>query len=63
MGPPTWEKCGVAGEGPEEGHKDDPWAGAPLLRTEAEGTMLVQSRKEKAAGRPHCSLPVFTGSL
>ena len=45
------------------GHKDDPRAGAPLLWRLAEGTGLCQLRKVKAAGRPHCSHPVFKGSL
>jgi len=31
LGPSTQEGHGAFGEGPEEEHKDDPWAGTPLL--------------------------------
>jgi len=33
----------VVGVGPQEGHKDDQRAGAPLLRRQGEGLGLVQS--------------------
>ena len=36
--------------GPEEGHKDDPRAGATLLWGQAERAEAVQPREEKAAG-------------
>ena len=29
--PPVRKGCGAFGAGPEKGHKDDQWAGAPLL--------------------------------
>jgi len=43
--PPTQE-----GAGPEEGHEDDPRAGAPLLRGQAEGAGAVQPGEKKAPG-------------
>ena len=48
--------------GPEEGHKDDPRAGTPLLQGQAERVGAVQSREEKAPGRPYSSLPVPEGA-
>ena len=44
--------------GSEEGHKDDPRAGVPLLRGQAEGVGAVQPGEEKAPGTPSSSLPV-----
>lgn len=41
----------------EENHKDDKRAGAPLLSSQAKGAGLVQSKEEKAPGRPHYGLP------
>jgi len=38
------------GAGPEEGHEDDPRAGAPLLQGQAEGVGAVQPGEEKAPG-------------
>jgi len=49
--------------GPEEGHKDNQKAGAPLLWRQAEGVELVQPEKEKDPGRPRYGLPVFKGRL
>ena len=53
----------LAGAGPEEGHEDDPRAGAPLLQGQAEGVGAVQHGEEKAAVRPYSSLPVTEGGL
>lgn len=41
--------------GPEEGHKKDQRAGAPLQK-EADIVESIQSGTEKAPGRPHCGL-------
>jgi len=46
--PPKQEGHGCVGAGPEEGHEDDPRAGAPLLRGQAEGAGAVQPGEEKA---------------
>ena len=54
---------GTVGAGPKEGYKNDPRAGAPLLRGQAERVGLVQPGEEKAVGRPDCSLSVLKGSL
>jgi len=37
--------------------------GVPLLQRKVEGTGLVQLKKEKALGRPYCSLSVLKGSF
>jgi len=47
---PTEEGHGCVGVGPEEGHEDDPRAGVPLLRGQAEGVGDVQPGEEKAPG-------------
>ena len=38
----------AVGAGPEEGHEDDQWAGAPHLRRDAEGAGLFQPGDENA---------------
>jgi len=48
---------------PEEGHENDPRAGAPLLWGQAERVGADQPGEEKAAGRPHSSLSVPERSL
>ena len=48
--------------GPEEGHKDDQRAGAPLLGRKAEGAGFIQLGEEKAR-RPPFGLPALKGSL
>ena len=63
MEPPVQEGQRAVGEGPEEGHEDDQGAAVPLLQRQADRAGLVQPGKQKAARRPHCSLPVFKGSL
>lgn len=57
------EWCRAVGLGPEEDHKDDQTTGAPLLQRQAEGTVLAQSREEKALGRHHYTLSLFEGGL
>lgn len=49
------------GASPEEGHKDDHRAEAPLLRRQVETAGVVQPAGEKAPGRPFGSLPLIKG--
>jgi len=56
--PSARERHGPVGAGPEEGHKNDPRAGAPLLGGKAERVGAVQPGEEKAPERPYSSLPV-----
>ena len=59
--PLAQERHGCVGAGPEESHKDDPRAGAPLLWRRAERVGAVQPAEEKAPGRPCCGLSVLKG--
>ena len=61
--PPAQEGHGAVGVCLEEGHKDDPRAGVPLLRGKTERVEVVQPGEEKAAGRSSSSLPVPEGVL
>jgi len=56
--PSAQEGHGCVGAGPEEGHKDGPRAGTPLLGGQAERVGAVQPGEGKASGRPYCSLLV-----
>ena len=51
--PPAQERHGTVGAGPEECHKNDPRAGAPLLQEQPERVEAVQPGEEKAVGRPY----------
>ena len=48
---------------PEEGHKNDPRDGTPLLHEKAERAGAVQPGEEKALGRPESGLSVSKGEL
>lgn len=57
------ERYRPAGACPEEGHKNDPMAGTPPLRGQAERTRTVWPGEVKALGKPDNSLPVSKGEL
>jgi len=59
--PPAHERHGPVGAAPEEGHKNDPRAGAPLLWGKAERVGAVQPGEEKALGRPYCGISEHKG--
>jgi len=60
---PAQEARGAVGLGAEEGHKDDPRAGAPLLGGKAETVGALQPGEEKAAATTSRSLSVPEGGL
>ena len=55
------ERHELVGARPEEGHKNDPKAGTPLLQGRDERAGAVQPGEEKALGRPEGSLSVPKG--
>ena len=62
LGPSTQEGHEPVGAGPEEGHKNYPRAGAPLLQGQTERVEVVQLGGEKAAGTPYSGLLVLKGA-
>ena len=50
--PSAQERRGPVGAGPEEEHKNDQRAGAPLLWGKAERVGVFQPGEEKPVGRP-----------
>ena len=60
--PSAQERHGSVGVEPEEGHKNDPRGGAPLLWGQAQRVGVVQPGEEKTPRRP-CSISVLKGGL
>jgi len=60
--PPAQNRHGSVEVGTEEGNKNDPRAGAPLLCGKAERVGAVQPGGEKTAGRPSRGLAVPEGA-
>jgi len=61
--PSAQERHGPVVVGPEEGHKNGPRTGAPLLQGQADRVGAVQPEGEKAAVRPDCGLSVLKWGL
>jgi len=61
--PSAQERHGPVGAGPEEGHQNDPRAGAPLLHAQAERVGVVQPGEEKIPGRPYWGFSPLKGDL
>jgi len=61
--PSAQERHGPVGAGPEEGHRNDQRAGAPLLWGKAERVGADQPEEEKTPGRPYGGLSVLKGGL
>jgi len=61
--PSAQEGQGATGACPEEGHKNDPRAGTPLLGGKAERVGVVQPGEGKAPGRPYCGLSALKEGL
>jgi len=61
--PLAQERHEPVGAGTEEGDKNDPRAGAPLIWGRAERVGVAQPGEEKAARRPYSSLSVRKGDL
>ena len=57
------ERHEAVGVCPEEGHKNDPGDGTPLLWGQAERAEAVHLEEEKALRRPECSFSVSKGRL
>ena len=57
------ERHGPVGAHPEEGHKNDPRDGTPILLGQAERAGAVQPGEEKALGRPESGISLSEGEL